>query len=157
MSTRDLLNPSLTNKHWTTHTLFCWFFLQFGCCGVTGSLLFWAEFHVDMTKRAGRVGSGQSGCGSNGSLVKTGHFKKVKNGFKSIVLWVRSGWPVFFTWIFFLIFYFYKENNMYLPFGKLCNKLLDVKCIILNSPLISRINSVKLINTYSIILTLYKS
>ena len=41
---------------------------------------------------------------------------------------------------------------MYLPFGKLYNKLLDVKCIILNSPLISRMNSVKLINTYSIIL-----
>ena len=46
---------------------------------------------------------------------------------------------------------------MYLLFGKLCNKLLDVKCIILNSPLISRINLLKLINTYSIILTLYKS
>ena len=45
---------------------------------------------------------------------------------------------------------------MYLPFGKLCNKLLDVKCIILNSPLISRMNSFKLINTYSIILKLYK-
>ena len=46
---------------------------------------------------------------------------------------------------------------MYLPFGKLCKKLLDIKYIILNSPLISRINSVKLINTYSIVLTLYKS
>ena len=46
---------------------------------------------------------------------------------------------------------------MYLPFEKLCNKLLDVKCIILNSPLISRMNSVKLINTYSIISKLYKS
>ena len=46
---------------------------------------------------------------------------------------------------------------MYLPFGKLCNKLLNVKCIILNSPLISRMNSVKLINIYSIILKLYKS
>ena len=46
---------------------------------------------------------------------------------------------------------------MYLSFRKLCNKLLDVKCIILNSPLISRINSVKLINTYSTILELYKS
>ena len=54
-------------------------------------------------------------------------------------------------------FYFYKENNMYLSFAKLCNKLLDVKCIILNSQLISRMNSVKLINTYSIILKLYKS
>ena len=45
---------------------------------------------------------------------------------------------------------------MHLPFGRLCNKLLDVKCIILNSPLLSRRNSVKLINTYSIILKLYK-
>ena len=40
---------------------------------------------------------------------------------------------------------------MYLPFGKLCNKLLNVKCIILNSPLISKMNSVKFINTYLII------
>ena len=46
---------------------------------------------------------------------------------------------------------------MYLSFEKSYNKLLDVKCITLNSPLISRINSVKLINTYSIILKLYKS
>ena len=53
-------------------------------------------------------------------------------------------------------FFFYKENNMYLSFGKLCNKLLDVKCIILNSLLILRMNSIKLINTYSIILKLYK-
>ena len=54
-------------------------------------------------------------------------------------------------------FFLNKENNMYLPFGKLCNKLLDVKCIILNSLLISRMNSIKFINTYSIILILYKS
>ena len=46
---------------------------------------------------------------------------------------------------------------MYLPFKKSYNKLLEVKCITLNSSLISRINSVKLINTYSIILKLYKS
>ena len=45
---------------------------------------------------------------------------------------------------------------MYLPFGKLCNKLLDIKCITLNSPLISRMKLVKLINIYSIILKLYK-
>ena len=60
-------------------------------------------------------------------------------------------------------FFFNKKNNIYLPFGKSCNKLLDVKCITLNSPLISiinlvklffffDINSVKFINTYSIIL-----
>ena len=24
--------------------------------------------------------------------------------------------------------FFYKENNMYLPFGKSYNKLLDIKC-----------------------------
>ena len=41
---------------------------------------------------------------------------------------------------------------MHLTFGKSCNKLLDVKCITLNSPLISRINLAKQINTCSIIL-----
>ena len=63
----------------------------------------------------------------------------------------------YFSHEFLFLLYSYRENNMYLPFEKLCNKLLDVKCIILNSPLISRMNSVKLINTYSIILKLYKS
>ena len=58
---------------------------------------------------------------------------------------------------FHMIFFFYKENNLYMPFEKSCNKLLDVKCIILNSPFISKMNSVKLINTYSIIFKLYKS
>ena len=38
---------------------------------------------------------------------------------------------------------------MYLPFGKLCKKLFDVKCITFNSPLILRMNSIKFINTYS--------
>ena len=37
-------------------------------------------------------------------------------------------------------FFFFKENNMYLPFRTSCNKLLDAKCIILNLPLISRMN-----------------
>ena len=105
-----------------------------------------------MAKRAGRVGfgSGQSGCGSNGSRVilielKTGSGQSD----------CGSGWvdPYFFYEIFFC----FKENNMYLLFEKLCNKLLDVKCITLNSPLILRMNSLKLINTYSIILKLYKS
>ena len=54
-------------------------------------------------------------------------------------------------------FFFLNKENMYLPFEKSCNKLLDVRCITLNSPLISRMNSVKLINTYLIILKLYKS
>ena len=40
---------------------------------------------------------------------------------------------------------------MYLPFGKSWNKLLNVKCITLNSPLILRMNSIKLINTFKII------
>ena len=35
---------------------------------------------------------------------------------------------------------------MYFSFGKSYNKLLDVKCITLNSPLISRMNSIKLLN-----------
>ena len=60
--------------------------------------------------------SGRVRVGSNGSQVKMGHFKRVKNGFRSNLLQVRL------TCIFhmnFFIFYFYKENNMYLPFGKL--------------------------------------
>ena len=78
-----------------------------------------------------KTGSGQSGC--------------------------RLGWvDPYFSHEFFLK-KFYKENNMYLSYRKLCNKLLDIKCIILNSPLILRMNSVKLINTYLIILELYKS
>ena len=46
---------------------------------------------------------------------------------------------------------------MYLPFEKSCKKLLNVKCITLNSPFISRMNLGKFINTYSIILKLYKT
>ena len=48
------------------------------------------------------------------------------------------GW-VGLTRIFHMNFFFNKKN-MYLPFKKSCNKLFDVKCIILNSPLISRMN-----------------
>ena len=61
-----------------------------------------------------------------------------------------------FTHIFHMKF-FYKEKIMYLLFGKSCNKLLDVEYIILNSSLISRMNSIKFINIYLIILKLYKS
>ena len=50
-----------------------------------------------------------------------------------------------------------KKNKMYLSFGKSCSKLLDIKYITLNSPLISRMSLVKQINTCSIILKLYKS
>ena len=58
------------------------------------------------------------------------------------------------------IFTFFKknqENNIYFPFEKSCNKLLNVKLITLNLSLISRMNSIKLINSYSKILKLYKS
>ena len=89
-------------------------------------------------------------------------FKKIKNIHGKRVGRVRVesiGLQVGLTCIFHMIFFFffYKENNMYLPFRKSCNKLFDVKCITLNSPLISRMNSIKLVNTYSIILKLYKS
>ena len=107
-----------------------------------------------MAKRAGRVGS-------IGLRVKqvTGHFKQVKNS--SSQSGCGSGRvDLYFShnYLFIYLFLnFYKENNMYLPFGKLCNKLLDVKCIIFNSSLILKMSLVKLINTYSIILKLYKS
>ena len=52
---------------------------------------------------------------------------------------------------------YFKKRNIYLLFGKSCNKLFNVKCITLNSLFISRIISIKLINTYLIILKLYKS
>ena len=46
---------------------------------------------LDMIKRTRWVEfeSSQSGCGSNGLLVKIGHFKQVKNGFGSI--WLQVG------------------------------------------------------------------
>ena len=105
-----------------------------------------------------RLGSGRVNriVGQIDYRSKIGHFKRVEIGFGSIVLQIGSGWPIFFTWIFFFL-NFYKENNIYLSFGKLGNKLFDVKYIILNSPVILRMNSVKLINSYSIILKLYKS
>ena len=92
------------------------------------------------TVRSGRVNlvAGQTGCG----------LKRVRVN--------RVVGSVFFTCFFFnYLFFIYKENNLYLSFGKSCNKLFDVECIILK--LISRMNSVKLINIYSIILKLYKS
>ena len=95
----------------------------------------------------GQVGLGQSDCGS-----KTGHLSGLKTDLDQ--LGYESGRvDPYFPHEF---FFFNKENNMYLPL-KSCNKSLDVKCITLNSPLISRMNSVKLINTYSIILKLFKS
>ena len=99
-----------------------------------GSIGLWVKRVVGKKRvilRGLKTGSSQSGCGSGQVDLYFSHE--------------------------FFFFNFYEENNMYLPFEKLCNKLLDVKCIILNSPLISRMNSVKLINIYSIILKLYKS
>ena len=107
---------------------------------------------VDVGYGGSRHGkTGRSGLNRVGSgRVKRVTLSRLKRGLGQSDCGL--GWPVFFTWIF-----CYKENNMYLSFEKLCNKLLDVKCIILNSPLILRMNSVKLISTYSIILKLYKS
>ena len=105
--------------------------------------------------KVGEVGSGQTGHRSKRVILSRLKTSSGQSGCGSG--WVGPGWPIFFTWIFIFIYLFYKENNIYFPFGRLCNKLLDVKCIILNSPLISRMNSVKLINIYSIILILYKS
>ena len=104
-----------------------------------------------------RVGSDQVNqvMGQMGHGLKTSHFKWVKTG-SGCRFQVGLGRvdPYFH---FFFYIYKKKKNNMYLPFGKLCNKLFDVKCIILNSLLISRINSIKFISTYSIILKLYNS
>ena len=93
--------------------------------------------------------------GQMGHGLKTSHFKWVKTG-SGCRFQVGLGRvdPYFH---FFFLYILKKKNNMYLPFGKLCNKLFDVKCIILNSLLISRINSIKFISTYSIILKLYNS
>ena len=86
-----------------------------------------------MAKQEVRVGSGsgwvnqvasQTGCAS-----KTGHFKQVKKG--SSQSCCRSG-RVRFTRIFHIDF---KKESMYLPFKKSHNKLLDLKCITLNSTL----------------------
>ena len=62
--------------------------------------------------------------------------------------WV--GWVYYFSQEIFL----YKKNDMYLLLGKLRSKLLDVKCINLNLPLISIRSSIKQINTCLIILKL---
>ena len=63
---------------------------------------------------------------------------------------VELGRPVFFH-----IKYFNKKIN--LSFGKSCNKLLYVKFVILNSPLISKMGSTQQINICLIIIKLYKS
>ena len=103
-----------------------------------------------MAKQVGRSESGWvNWVASKKQVILSG----LKTGLNQ--LGCGSGWiEPYFSHDF---FFFNKENNMYLLFGKSCNKLFDVKCFTLNSPLISRMNSVKLINTYSIILKLYKS
>ena len=104
-----------------------------------------------MSRYGKTSGSGKSGCES-----KMGHFKRVEKAFGSIGLRVGSSWvDPYFSHEFF--FFLNKENKMHLSSRKSHNKLIDVKCTILNSPLISRMNSVNLINTYLIILKLYKS
>ena len=112
----------------------------------------WQVELVDKIKWEGRVGS-------IGLQVKqvTGQKRVILSGLKmgSSQSDCRSGRvELYFSREFFFI---YKENNMLLSVRKSCNKLLNVKCITLNSLLISRMNSVKFINTYSIILKLYKS
>ena len=44
---------------------------------------------------------------------------------------------------------------MHFPFGKSCNKLFGIKCIIFNSSIISRMSSTQQINTYLIIIQNY--
>ena len=113
----------------------------------------WQVELVDMVKREDRVGS-------IGLQVKqvAGQKQVILSGLKmgSNQSGCRSG-RVGSSHIFRMNFFLYKENNMFLSFGKSYNKLLDIKCITLNSLLKSRMNLVKLINTYSIILKLYKS
>ena len=103
---------------------------------------------LEMAKRTGRVefGLSQMGCGSKRVILSALKMGSGQSGCGS------GRVNPYFSHNFFI----YKENSMYLLFEKPCNKLLDVKYITLNSPLISRMNSVKLINTYSIILKLYK-
>ena len=112
----------------------------------------WQVELVDMVKQEDRVGSiglqVKQVAGLKQVILSGLKMGSNQSGCKSGL--VRS----YFSHEFFFI---YKENNMFLSFGKSCNKLLDVKCITLNSLLKSRMNLVKLINTYSIILKLYKS
>ena len=52
-------------------------------------------------------------------------------------LWIERNVIVLLSILTTLYLNLNKENNMYLPFEKSCNKLLDLKCITLKSPLIS--------------------
>ena len=57
---------------------------------------------VHVAQRVGRVGFGS---GQTGYRSKTGHFKRVKNGFGSIGFWVRL------TCIFHMIFFFFLKKT----------------------------------------------
>ena len=74
--------------------------------------------------------SGQMGCGSKWVILSE------LKGVRVNRIAGQVGLTRIFHFLFIIYIYIY-INNMYLPFGKSCNKLLDVKCIILNSPLIS--------------------
>ena len=82
---------------------------------IRGKQVVWVGFKLRVKRVVGKkwvilnelkMGLGQSGCG----LEQIG-----------------LGWPVFFTWIFYL-FIIIIENNMYLPLRKSRNKLFNVKC-----------------------------
>ena len=66
-----------------------------------------------------------------------------------IGLQVGSGQPYFHMKL--------KKKKHVLPLGKSCNKLLNLRCITLNSPPISRKSSTQQIDICSIIIKLYKS
>ena len=78
----------------------------------------------------------QSDCGSKSVRVRNGLGQSC----------YKSGW---------VDLYFHRNLIIFLYIKKTC-KLLYVKCIVLNSPLISRMSLVKQINNCSIILKLYK-
>ena len=71
------------------------------------------------------------------------------------IVWVNRVTVELSRPVFFHIKYFNKKIN--LSFVKSCNKLLCVKFVILNSPLISKMGSTQQINICLIIIKLYKS
>lgn len=81
-------------------------------------------------------------------LSKMGHLNVLKMGPVNCVMEVWA-YLYFFTWK-------KKFENMYLPLNKSYWKLFGVKCINLDSPML-RNNSNQEIDTYSLIIKLYKS
>ena len=88
-----------------------------------GSAMEVCDFGLDWWWVGDRHGKSVGSGRLIGLRVKTGHFKRVKKG--SSQSGCGSG-RVELTRIFHMNFFYYKENNIYLPFGKSCNKLLDV-------------------------------